>query len=100
MVLGSWLSADEAVVYWPTDNYRFHLIRESTPSEDWSQFPVNDIRLRDASEEDCEKLMAEMSQEDSEVYYMIYYIYYLSNSWGGPFMSRPCTNQGAVKNSR
>ena len=69
MVLASWLSNDEADVFWPSGNYRYHLINGSVPDSDWYTFPVDAIIARDLSEEECEKVLNQMSQEETEVCY-------------------------------
>ena len=56
MVLGSWLSDDEADVFWPSENYRYHLVNGSVPDCGWYTFPVDAIIARDISEEECEKV--------------------------------------------
>lgn len=43
MVLQSWLSGDEADMYWPSDNYHYHLVNETVPDSGRHIFPVAEI---------------------------------------------------------
>ena len=74
VVLASWVNEDETMVYWPLSNSRWHLVNDSVPNvpnEDrdvkWGHYPVDEVRLRNATEEECEDLLKVDSQVDAQV---------------------------------